>query len=290
MTEATGSDYTGEAEDEDDGPPPFAAGIEIAPSYRVVALLRRGNDLDVYDVWSDERACSCVAKTLRPDRLTKAAAIARLRREGRLLQRLTHPHIVRAYETIAAPRPIVVLETLGGETLGHLIERREKRLAVAEIAYLGLHLCSAMHYLHGHQIIHLDLKPSNIIASTGIAKVLDLSVARPPGKVRGGIGSFGYMSPEQNHGGLVTPKSDVWGIGAVLFAAATGEAPFDHDETSTSEPQADVPFAPLRRLRRVPRDFAALVDSCLEIDPDRRPTIPELTAAVTDIVAAHGKA
>jgi serine/threonine protein kinase len=94
------------------------------------------------------------------------------------------------------------------------------------------------------------------------------------------------MSPEQNHGGLVTPKSDVWGIGAVLFAAATGEAPFDHDETTTSQPQADVPFAPLRRLRRVPRAFAAVVDSCLAVDPNQRPSIPELTTALTYIVAA----
>lgn len=289
MTMVTERSFADDAEIEDDGPPPFAAGIEIAPSYRVVSHLRRGNDLDVYDVWSEERACSCVIKTLRPDRLDKAAARARLRREGRLLHRLTHPHIVRAYETIATPQPLVVLETLGGETLAHLIERRKKRLAVVEIAYLGLHLCSAMHYLHRQQIIHLDLKPSNIIASAGIAKVLDLSVARPPGKIRGGIGSFGYMSPEQNHGGLVTPKSDVWGIGAVLFAAATGEAPFDHDETTTtSRPQADVPFAPLRRLRRVPRAFAELVDSCLAVYPDQRPTISELTTALTDIVAARG--
>lgn len=290
MTEATGSGYSDEADDEDDGPPPFAAGTEFAPSYRIVAHIRRGNDLDVYDVWSDERACSCVAKTLRPDRLTKASARSRLRREGRLLQRLTHPHIVRAYETITTPQPIVVLETLGGETLAHLIERRDQRLAVAEIAYLGLHLCSAMHYLHGQGIIHLDLKPSNIIASTGIAKVLDLSVARPPGNVRGGIGSFGYMSPEQNHGGVVTPKSDVWGIGAVLFAAATGEAPFDHDETTTSEPQADVPFAPLRSLRRVPAAFADLVDACLAIEPEQRPSVAELTAGLKQVVAEHGRA
>ncbi len=284
MTRTTTDSYTDEP-DEPDGPPPFASGVELAPAYRVISHIRRGNDLDVYDVWSEERSCSCVAKTLRPDRLTKTSARTRLRREGRLLQRLTHPHIVRAYETLTAPQPIVILETLAGETLSHLIHRRLKPLAVIEISYLGLHLCSAMHYLHRQRIIHLDLKPSNIIASTGIAKVLDLSVARPPGPCPAGVGSFGYMSPEQNHGGLVTPKSDVWGIGAVLFTAATGETPFDHDETTTSEPQADVPFAPLRTLRRLPKGFAAIVDSCLELEPDRRPSIPELTTALTAIVA-----
>ena len=277
-------------EDEPDGPPPLARGTEIAPSYRVISHIRRGYDLDVYDIWSDERACSCIAKTLRPDRLTKHSARSRLLREGRLLQQLTHPHIVRAYETLTAPQPIVILETLGGETLRHLIDRREKRLAVVELAYLGLHLCSAMHYLHGQNIIHLDLKPSNIIASTGIARVLDLSVARAPGRVRGGIGSFGYMSPEQNHGGVVTAKTDVWGIGAVLFAGATGEAPFDHDETTVSEPQADVPFAPLRTLRRLPRAFTAIVDACLRIEPDERPSIPELTAALNRLVLPEGMA
>jgi len=109
--------------EEDDGPPPLRAGEFLAPSYRVVGHLRRGRDLDVYDLWSEERTARCVGKTVRPDRVEDQTVRRRLLREGRLLARLTHPHIVRAYETVSQPQPIVVLETLPGETLAHLNRR-----------------------------------------------------------------------------------------------------------------------------------------------------------------------
>ena len=277
-------DETTSSEDLDDGPPPLGAGECLAPGYRVVAHLRRGEDLDAYDLWSEERACRCVGKALRPDRLDKASARRRLLREGRLLLRLTHPHIVRAYETLPQPTPVVILETLAGETLSHLIERLRRRLPTADLAHLGLHLCSATQYLHRHGVLHLDLKPSNIIANHGIAKVLDLSIARPPGRTRGGIGTAGYMAPEQARGGVLGPPTDVWGIGAVLYVAATGKEPCETEETTTGERQLECMPDPIRRYRRVPADFGALVDRCLDAEPARRPTVIELMEALQAFV------
>jgi eukaryotic-like serine/threonine-protein kinase len=196
-----------------------------APGYQTIELLRRGRDLDVYDAWSEERACRCVVKTVRPDRLGHDGPARRLLAEGRLLCRLTHPHIVRAYEVIEEPVPMVVMETLSGETLSHMVEVRDVRLSPAEVAHLGLHLASAVRYLHRHGWLHLDLKPSNVIAECGRAKLIDLSVARPPGPAHPGIGTFYYMAPEQARGGELGAAADVWGLGAVLFEAATGEPP-----------------------------------------------------------------
>jgi len=269
-----------DAGDEEDGPPPLAVGADLAAGYRVVELLRRGEDLDVYDLWSEERACRCVGKTLRPDRLDDASARRRLLREGRLLARLAHPHLVRAYETLPGPPPVVVLETLPGETLARLIDRHERRLPLAQVVHLGLHLCSAVHYLHRQGVLHLDLKPSNIVASNGIAKVLDLSLARPPGRTRGGYGTPGYMAPEQARGGLLGPATDVWGIGGVLYEAVTAEPPCETDETSAGGDQLDRPPDPVRRHRRLPAAFADLVDRCLAPDPDRRPAVPELSSGL----------
>jgi serine/threonine protein kinase len=265
-----------------------------APGYRTIELLRRGRDLDVYDVWSEERACRCVIKSLRPDRLDRNGARARLLEEGRLLQRLTHPHIVRAYEVAEEPVPMVVMETLAGETLGHMIDR-EAELSVPELAQLGLHLCSAIRYLHGHGILHLDLKPSNVIAECGRAKLIDLSVARPPGPAHAGIGTHYYLSPEQARGGELGPAADVWGIGVVLFEAATCEpafddpnAPDDDDDDldygesgSESVAEGDYPqlAAAARRvdeLRPLPRELADLVAACLDPAPERRPAVDEL--------------
>lgn len=268
------------------GPPPLAPGDLLAPGYRVVGFLRRGRDLDVYDLWSEERTCRCVGKTVRPDRMGKSSARSRLLREGKLLLKLTHPHIVRAYEVQASPVPLVVLETLPGETLAHLIDRRTKRLSVPEVAHLGLHLCSAVGYLHRNQVLHLDLKPSNIIAAQGMAKVLDLSVARPPGSHRGGVGTVGYMSPEQSQGGRLDTPCDVWGVGAVLYEAATGEMACDVDDDLSSYEARGIVCQPgaVRRHRRLPASLASAIDACLCADPCQRPTVPELAMRLEAIV------
>ena len=268
------------------GPPPLAPGDMLAPAYRVVGFLRRGRDLDVYDLWSEERTCRCVGKTIRPDRMDKNSSRPRLLREGKLLLKLTHPHIVRAYEVLTSPVPLVVLETLPGETLAHLIDRRQKRLSVPEVAHLGLHLCSAIGYLHRGGVLHLDLKPSNIIATHGMAKVLDLSLARPPGPHRGGIGTTGYMPPEQAQGGHLDTYSDVWGIGAVLYEVATRQPACDvGDETSTTEARRIVCQPnPVRRARRLPAPLTTAIDGCLRADPSERPPIPELAMRLEAIV------
>jgi eukaryotic-like serine/threonine-protein kinase len=290
---------------------PLAPGEEVAPGYEAIEHLRRGRNLDVYDVWSEERACRCVVKSLRPDRLGREGPTRRLLEEGRLLCGLTHPHIVRAYEVRERPVPLFVMETLAGETLGHMIEVREAELSAAEVAHLGLHLASAIRYLHAHGWLHLDLKPSNVIAESGRAKLIDLSVARPPGPAHGGIGTLYYMAPEQVRGGELGPAADVWGIGAVLFEAATGEPAFDDphaddpDESGSDEPyeesgasgdlptgerfdESDYPelttMAPRAdELRPLPDDLADLIAACLAPQAARRPSVPALLRALEPI-------
>ena len=269
-----------------DGPPPLAAGERLAPGYEVMAHMRRGNHLDVYDAWSEERACRVIAKTPRDDRLDDGETVRALFREGRLLEKFTHPHIVRAYEVTREPRPVVILETLTGATLAYLIDTAPRRLAVSDIVHLGLHLCSALHYLHRHDVLHLDLKPSNIVSETRLAKIIDLSIARRPGRGKAGAGTTQYMAPEQVTGDHISPATDVWGAGAVLWEAATGEEPFNADDEDDDEPsyeQLERRIVPIRSYRRVPAAFANLVESCLEPDPAARPTIEELMERLRDL-------
>ncbi len=266
------------------GPPPLEVGGTIAPGYKVIAHLHRSNNFDVYDAWSKERAARCIAKTPIPD-LVKGGKWARsLLREGRLLKKLTHPHIVRAYETIREPRPTLILETLTGATLAYLIDTSPRRLPLTDIAHLGLHLCSAVQYLHRHGILHLDLKPSNIVSECQRAKILDLSIARPPGRGKKDAGTRNYMAPEQARGDHVGPAADVWGIGAVLFEAATGELPFDAPDDEDRYEQLERRAEPVRLYRRVPAAFNGLLGSCLEPDPARRPTLGELADALNNLV------
>jgi serine/threonine protein kinase len=277
---------------------PLAPGEQLAPGYDVIAHMRRGRHLDVYDAWSEERGSRCIVKALRTDRLARVGPTLRVLEEGRLLTELTHPHIVRGYEVIADPVPMIVMETLSGETLARLIERHETGLDAAEVAHLGLQLGSAVRYLHGKGWLHLDLKPENVIAESGRAKLIDLSVARPPGAARSGIGTFSYMAPEQVRGGELGPATDVWGLGAVLFEAATGELAFEEpsedgdwptisDDPFTDEfvymseyPQLTTPARRVDALAAQPPELADLIAACLDPEAEGRPSVEDLLAAL----------
>jgi serine/threonine protein kinase len=164
--------------------------------YRLLERLSSGHACDTYDAWSEERGCRVIVRT------------GDVRREGRLLQRLTHPNIVRVYEV---HRDWIVLETLSGATLAAL-----PQLDRDDAIEMGRQLCSAIGYLHRRGWLHLDLKPDNLIADGGRLKVIDFSIARRPGRVEPGTGTRRWMAPEQEHGGRVGAATDVWGIAAVL--------------------------------------------------------------------------
>ncbi len=265
---------------------PRRSGSEIAPGYEVIEHLNRSRALDVYDVWSTERECRCIVKALRPDRLADRGARRRLLAEGQLLEELCHPGIVRGYETLRSPEPLVVMETLTGETLAHLVDRRQRPLGARELAFLGLQLASAVGYLHRQGYVHLDLKPSNIVAETGRAKLIDLSIARRPGRAKAGVGTWCYLAPEQARGGRVAEPADVWGIGVVLWEAACGDTPF-RDE-SVPYPQLERRAPALRSERRLPRALTDAVDRCLEPDASVRPALAELRAALEPVAGARG--
>jgi serine/threonine protein kinase len=268
-----------------DGPPPLRHGSVVAPGYDVRRHLSRGRALDVYEVWNEPRGCLCVVKTLRPDRADDRAARRRLATEGELLLRLTHPHIVRAYELVRRPRPALVLETLDGATLAYIVETRTRRLPVAELAVLGMQLASAVAYVHRHGFLHLDLKPSNVVCDGGLAKLIDLSIARPPGLTRRAVGTRPYMSPEQARRGRLTEAADVWGLGVVLYEAATGRRPFKGAD-GNGYPQLRGRPDPVRSWRRLPRSLGTAIDACLDPDVDARPTIPELIRVLQDLAPA----
>jgi serine/threonine protein kinase len=246
-----------------------------APGYRVIEHLTRTNRLDTYEVWSEERACSCVAKTLRPDRRGDGRAREALVHEATRLIELSHPHIVRGYELITDPEPVFIMETLDGETLAHLVDRSPGGLPPEDVAWLGIHLASALRYLHARGLLHLDVKAGNVIADGGRAKLIDLSLARPPGRHKAGIGTWSNMAPEQARGGELGPAADVWGLGTVLYEAATGKLAFDDDGPESVEyPQLHVP--PPSARGDAPAALAGVVDACLQADPDARPPLGDV--------------
>ncbi|VXB59986.1 serine/threonine-protein kinase [Nocardioides sp. AX2bis] len=262
-------------------PPVLEPGAQLAPGLQVVELLSRGEALDVYEAFSADLLCSVIAKTVRPDRADVERVRDRLLLEGELLQRFAHPHLPRSFATITGRVPVVVLETIAGPTLEEIIDSRPRRLPATDLAHLGRQLCSATHYLHRQGYLHLDIRPANVVARDGVAVLIDLSIARPPGPVRRGLGSREYLAPEQALGLLVSAATDVWGIGATLFEAATGAAPFAPLDASEEELSAAGVYlqsvrpapAPSRLGRRLPAGMVTLIADCLSPDPEQRPSV-----------------
>jgi len=242
-------------------------GAEVLPGYRVEALLSRGGRVDTYDVTSVERDCRAVVKVVRPDRLGEEHVRAAVRTEGELVTTLAHPHLVRGYEVVAAPRPAVVTETLPGATLAALID--DRLLGVVDAALLGRQLVSVLGYLHRHGWVHLDVKPDNVVVQEGRAVLIDLGLATRPGPIERAMGTDGYAAPEQDTGGVVSPATDVWGLGATLVECVTGHAPGR---------SAD--------LSGVPAGLRSLVGTCLRPDPADRPTLDQLRGQLDALVEA----
>src|SRR5262249_37337027 len=268
------------------------AGDEILPGYAAIELLSRNRALDVYDAWSATRSCRVIVKVPRPDRREDPGTRRRLLREGRILLGLSHPHVVRAYELVREPELGLVLETLSGATLEHIVgATAPRRLPATEVAVLGSQLCSAIGYTHSQGVLHLDLKPSNIVAEAGRAKAIDFNLARPPRplaprpRARGARagGPRPYMAREQARGDMLGPAADVWGIGATLFEAATGGPPFGRPEDDERYEQLERRAAPVRTLRRMPAVLAEGIDACLEPDVDGRPASDEHGRRLGDV-------
>lgn len=245
-------------------------GREIAPGYEAVAHLSRGHRLDVYDAWSDTHHARCVVKVVRPDRASEHDPCEQLRTEGRLLRDLAHPHLVRAYSVLEHPRVAVVMETLTGETIENMVDRRG-RLAPTDVAMLGAQVASALLYLHRHRWIHADLTSGNVLNEGGRAKVIDLSLVSQPGPTYEGSGTTGFRSPEQEAGGWLSYSADVWGLGAVLHDALYG-APLDEPRPKHRRWQIG------RRNQEAYRQVVRVIDGCLVPEPHARWALADVAA------------
>jgi serine/threonine protein kinase len=260
-------------------------GDAIAPGRSVLRRLGGGRRYEVFLVWDDRRLAVLVAKLLRPDQAGNPAALLDLGREAEALARLSHPVIVRGFDAVTDGRfPHLVTEHLEGPTLAELIER-DGALAPEQALPLGLHAASALHYMAGEGMVHLDVKPENIVMGAP-PRLIDLSVARSveaARRLRTAIGTDAYMAPEQcdPRRAAVGPPADVFGLAATLHHAVGGERPFPR--RGADFPQLERDPEPLPR--RVPRRLAELLRAALARDPGDRPSAAELAAGLEPLVA-----
>jgi WD40 repeat protein len=210
----------------------------------------------------------------------------RIRTEAEAAARLDHPNIVPVYEVGEQDgQPYLAIRYVEGGSLSHHLARfqDDPRTAVAVVAALA----RAVHHAHERGVLHRDLKPGNVLlewpAGPGgapVAHVADFGLARlmdqDSGLTRSGdvVGTPSYMAPEQARGGTaaVTTSTDLYGLGAILYALLTGRAPFAgatvlHTLEQVKEREPEPP----RRLNpKVSRDVETICLKCLRKDPARR--------------------
>jgi eukaryotic-like serine/threonine-protein kinase len=274
----------------------FAEGTEIAPGRAALRPLGGGSMYEVYLVWDELLHAICVAKIVRPDQVDDEHALEDLRDEAGILERLAHPAIVRGFDAVlATPHPHLLIEHLEGPSLRRLI-KRGGALPLQQLLPLGLSLVGTLHYLARMGTVHLDLKPDNVIMGVP-PRLIDLSIARTVDRakrVRKPVGTDAYMPPEQCEPerlpGLIGPPSDVWGLGATLHHALSGNKPFprpDHaresDDPSVRFPQLHSP--PEGLPDHVPVRLRMIVTSMLDPDPAGRPTASAVAVALEPLVA-----
>ena len=265
----------------------LAEGDAIAPGRTILRRLEGGRRYEVFLVWDDHRLAVLVAKLLRPDQATDRAALRDLAREGDALARLAHPVVVRGFETVHDGRfPHLLLEHLEGPTLAELLTR-DGPLSLEQVLPLGLHVASALHYIAAEGMVHLDVKPDNVVMGAP-PRLIDLSVARSideAARLRKPVGTDAYMSPEQcdaSHG-PVGPPADVFGLAATLHHAVAGARPFPR---RGDERFPQLVRAPDALPRRVPGELVDLLRAGLDPEPLSRPTAAELAAGLEPLVAA----
>jgi serine/threonine protein kinase len=256
----------------------------IADGRTVLEPLGGGRRYEVFLVWDEGLGVEAVAKVLRPDRVEDEGAVNALRREAALLERLVHPILVRGLGSVLVePFPHVLLEYVDGPNLRELIDEHVT-LSVEEAVPAALALLEAVDYIAASGVVHLDVKPSNVVMTDPL-RLIDLGAARTLDELatrRTPIGTASYMAPEQcdpSSGlGSIGPPADVWGVGATLYHALTGNRPFSRPAPRGSDPVARYPQLveePLPIPDYVPEPVARVVLTMLARHPSDRPTARE---------------
>ncbi len=213
-----------------------------------MAVVYRGKDL---------RARRTVAvKTLRPEYQADPDSRRRFRQEARLMAFVSHPNLVTVYDLHEEPSGSwVVMEYVPGQNLKKLLEQRGP-FPPKEALLLLEQIAGALGHLHAKNLVHLDIKPQNLIVTPdGTVKLIDFGLAQPTGprqEMVGGtaFGTVAYLAPEQASGERVDAATDVYALGCVVYELLTGQPPFaapegpDHKRQLIRAHLEQLPIAP----------------------------------------------
>ena len=286
----------------------FLPGRLVAGRYRVIALLGKGGMGEVYRA-DDLTLGQAVALKFLPDAAAHdEALLERFRNEVRIARRVSHPNVCRVYDVGEVDgQTFFTMEYVDGEDLASLL-RRIGRLPQDKAIEISRQLCAGLGAAHGKGVLHRDLKPANIMLDgRGQVVITDFGLAGVADDIRGPevrSGTPAYMAPEQLAGREVSTRSDIYGLGLVLYEIFTGKRAFAekiaaHDQRTVSRPSSVVkdldPVIEKVILRCLETEAAARPSTALAVAaalPGGDPLAAALAAGETpspELVAASGE-
>ncbi|GAA2153898.1 serine/threonine-protein kinase [Kitasatospora kazusensis] len=215
---------------------------------------------------------------------------SRMQQEARAAARVKHPGVVTVHDVLEQDgRPWIVMELIDGRSLAEVVAT-EGTLLPRDAARVGAQVVSALDAAHRLGVLHRDVKPANVLLERGGRAVLtDFGIAMlegSPGLTRTGdiVGSPDYIAPERVMGHRPGPESDLWSLGATLYAAVEGQSPF-HRTTTMSTLQAVItdPLPPPRHAGLL----APVIEELLRKDPAERPTADQALAMLQEVATAR---
>ena len=213
-------------------------------------------------------------------------------REARTAGRLTHPGVVTIFDVVEEDgSPWIVMELIGGRSLDQVIAE-DGPLPPRSAAAIGTSLVGALAAAHAAGVLHRDVKPGNVLVTAeGRAVLTDFGIATfagDPGLTQAGmvVGTPGFTAPERVRGESATPASDLWSLGATLYAAVEGRGPFDRVGGATAITAGVVSEEAPRAPSAGP--LGPAIDALLRRDPATRPDAAAARTLLTDAGAAAG--
>ena len=261
----------------------------LAGRYRLGAVLGVGGMARVVHAFDATLEREVAVKLMHAEVGARADGRERFLREARAAASVSHPGLVAVHDVGSADGvPFIVMELVEGPSLAEVLTRRGQ-LAPAEAIAVGAQLSAALAVAHRRGLIHRDVKPANVLVPGAMlpaaptdepsVKVSDFGIAKGLEQAQTALTATGqmlgtprYLCPEQVDGAPVTPRSDVYSLGVMLYEMLAGQAPFvTGGSVAVALAHRDQPLPPLtERVAGLDADLVAVIEQALEKDPARR--------------------
>lgn len=259
--------------------PRFDIGARLGQDLTVLGIVHDRHREPVYLVWHHKYWCPMACKVVENTEIAQ--------NQADILLKVAHPNVVRCFGLNGSN--CVLMEFLEGPSLHHLMLSRPKgRLGINDALRLAIHLGGALLHVHNVGLLHMDVKPSNVIVVKGRPVLVDFGMARwrtapRPASVRG---TDPYIAPEECLLETITPAADVFGLGVSIYELLTGSLPFPEGREGEPFPQVQHAPASIRLHRPAARTgLEELVLSCLNRDPRERPSLPALLTGLHQFIS-----